>query len=118
MKEDAVNGTTALRGFLGSQPPGRLPPAASETVRGLLMTGWDELRGSGDEHTYAEKLYRAEDLTWDPPILRFILERHGGTVRGSTRAELHRWEVDVDRGVATCNTSALGCEAPCRRSGP
>jgi hypothetical protein len=35
------------------------------------------------------------------PILTFLIERHGGTVLGSTRAELQRWSVDLDRERAT-----------------
>jgi hypothetical protein len=46
-------------------------------------------------------LYRAEDVAWTPPFLTFTLERHGGTVNGSSRAELHHWEVNIETGVAT-----------------
>jgi len=43
---------------------------------------------------------RAEDLCWDPPILKFSIERHGGLVLGSTRAELQTWAIDVTTGRA------------------
>ncbi len=38
---------------------------------------------------------RTEDLAWNPPQLTFKIERHGGTVNGSTRAEMQHWCVDV-----------------------
>jgi hypothetical protein len=55
----------------------------------LLAAAWDDLsiaRGSGME---PDKLYdRMEKVHWEPPLLLFVIERHGGTVQGSTRAEL------------------------------
>ena len=45
---------------------------------------------------------RMERVEWHRPILTFLIERHGGTVLGSTRAELQPWSVDLDRGTATC----------------
>jgi len=41
-------------------------------------------------------------LIWNPPILEFEIERHGGTVQGSSRAERHGWSVDVQTRTATC----------------
>jgi hypothetical protein len=50
----------------------------------------------------AEKLYgRMESVLWEPPLLTFVIERHGSTIRGSTRAELQHWTVDVNQGTAT-----------------
>jgi hypothetical protein len=31
-------------------------------------------------------LGRMEEVVWEPPILSFTVERHGGTVQGSSRA--------------------------------
>jgi hypothetical protein len=42
------------------------------------------------------KLSRMKDATWNPPILEFTIERHGGTALGSTRASLQRWEINMD----------------------
>ena len=42
------------------------------------------------------KLFRAENLHWDPPVLSFTIERHGATVLGSTRAELHEWKINME----------------------
>src|SRR5262249_29182080 len=96
----------SLRAFLATQPPGTLLPGSAEKVVGILEACWIDLEGSGEESMHAGKLARAEDLIWHPPILSFVIERHGGTVLGSTRAELHRWEIDVDRGSATCDPQA------------
>ena len=50
----------------------------------------------------AYKLGRMEDISWNPPVLSFTIERHGGTVMGSTRAELQNWNVNVETRSATC----------------
>lgn len=74
-----------------------------------LASSWDELRYIGlDGGMKAEKITtgRIEDLTWEPPMLKFQIERHGGTVNGSTRAELQRWRVNVETG--TCELYSSG----------
>jgi len=43
---------------------------------------------------------RIENLYWNPPILRFEIERHGGTVLGSTRAEIQKWDLNVENRTA------------------
>lgn len=66
-----------------------------------LINCWDQLSGSSDQNTTALKLAgRIESLAWEPPYLYFTIERHGGTVNGSSRAELHRWCVDPDKASA------------------
>lgn len=45
-------------------------------------------------------LGRMEQVRWEPPVLSFIVERHGETVNGSTRAELQHWEVAVENRTA------------------
>ena len=47
-------------------------------------------------------LGRMEDVAWHPPLLTFTVERHGGTVMGSTRATLQEWTVDVEKKTVTC----------------
>ena len=32
----------------------------------------------------------------EPPLLSFGIERHGAVALGGTRAEVHRWTVDLD----------------------
>jgi hypothetical protein len=85
-----------LEELLGTLPSGGpLRGAESNKVLVLLREIWPFLEGSSDESTSADKVHRAEDLAWNPPLLSFVLERHGGTVHGSTRADLHHWEVDI-----------------------
>lgn len=42
------------------------------------------------------KLHRWERPRWASPILSFDIERHGATVHGSKKAEVHTWSVNVD----------------------
>jgi hypothetical protein len=79
-----------------SLPAGPLQGANRDIACEFLYEHWESLDGSSIESTTADKLHRAEDLTWKPPILSFTLERHGGTVNQSSRADLHFWEVNVD----------------------
>jgi hypothetical protein len=68
---------------------------------------WDQFKGSRAEGMDGAKLYgRIEDPAWQPPVLSFKIERHGGTVNGSTRADVHLWSVDLDAMAAKCE--ALG----------
>jgi hypothetical protein len=93
-----------LANFLKPQPSGRLHGKIKQAVIPLLVACWDELEGSDEQSTYAYKLHgRIENLTWDPPVLTFTIERHGGTVHGSAFADLHHWQVDPQRGTATCS---------------
>lgn len=48
---------------------------------------------------------RMEDENWNPPILRFMIERHGATVMGSVYAEMQCWSVDVEKGLAKLETT-------------
>jgi len=71
-----------------------------------LSQCWESIPGSDVKSTTADKLRRAEEVCWTPPILSFTLERHGGTVLGSSRASLHYWEVDTEQPEARIvNTS-------------
>lgn len=62
--------------------------------------GWDELGGNCVEKTTSDKLYRAENMRLEKPYIKFDLERHGGYVNGSTRSDLHRWKIDLEKGTA------------------
>lgn len=94
-----------LREYLSALPAGEVGRAHQSTIIGLLTECWDNLQGSEAENTWAYKLDRAEQLAWDPPCLEFVLERHGGTVKGSIYAELHDWVVDLESGQAACATN-------------
>jgi hypothetical protein len=43
----------------------------------LLANCWHELEGAGQTAMQARKLDRAEDVSWNPPVLSFTIERHG-----------------------------------------
>ena len=106
-----------------SRPPG--PIESASEVESLLAEEWNSLLCNSDDHkTFSEKLYgRMEKVKWDPSFLRFVLERHGGTVNGSTRADLHYWVVNVDertRGIVRTGRRQIvrdvgtsQCEADC-----
>ena len=72
-------------------------------ILSLLAECWDELKGADETAMRAFKLDRAEELSWDPPILSFTIERHGGTVQGSSRAELHRWSINLHEATTSCD---------------
>ena len=83
-----------LLDYLASIEPGTLSDASELEV--VLSKCWDDFTGGGVEGMAGYKLHkRMEGVTWAPPILNFFVERHGATVRGSTRAHLHRWDLNV-----------------------
>ena len=86
---------------LDSLPPGELE-VTSRLIE-LLGAYWYQLPDSTFEGMTKGKLQRMEDVKWDPPKLSFSIERHGGTMMGSTRAYLHRWVVDAESWTAECN---------------
>ena len=82
----------SLSGCLQSQRPG----AVGSDVE--VLTGcWETRPGYELEGMTPDKLDRAEKFEWWPPLLCFDIERHGSTVLGSTRADLHRITVDIDK---------------------
>src|SRR6266511_2492844 len=92
-------GLHALRHVLMETPPGPIAEPGKSRIEGLLADAWPELEGGEAEGMAAWKLRgRTEQLDWQPPCLSFVIERHGATVLGSTRAELHGWEVNVETG--------------------
>lgn len=93
----------SLKKRLSELRPGEVIEAGR--IAALLATCWHEFSGADSERMRAGKLGRMEDLFWQPPVLSFTIERHGGMGMGSTRAELQRWQVDVDRRMATCERS-------------
>jgi hypothetical protein len=89
---------------LSNTPQGVIPEPAKGKIIGLLADCWPDLEGTDDTSMKDWKLNRLEDLTWNPPDeLSFIIERHGRTVRGSTRAEVHKWIINLNLGTASCN---------------
>lgn len=87
----------SLQDLLSTIPPGHMSDGDCLQILPELSQCWDAIPGSEVESTTADKLHRAEEVCWTPPILSFTLERHGGTVLGSSRASLHYWEVDTEQ---------------------
>ena len=81
-----------LSDFLKAQPPG---PVDIDVE--LLAACWETLSGSHLEGMTPEKLHRIENPEWRPPLLCFDIERHGPTVLGSSRADLHHMAIDIDK---------------------
>lgn len=93
-----------LREFLATVKPGEVPETAD--LDRFLTECWDDFDGSNDGGMQAYKLLgRLEKVRWEPPILRFVVERHGGTVCGSSRAELQHWEVNLNDKTAQITKS-------------
>ena len=68
-----------------------------DQVIGLLGACWSMFDGSNRTKMDGGKLYRAEKLSWNPPLLSFEIERHGAMFYGSTRAEVQDWEVNLEK---------------------
>ena len=92
-----------LIAYLNNLLPG--PVSNLGELGSLLYACWEEFAGANAEGMNSDKLNRMENVSWDPPILTFNIERHGGTVLGSTRAEIHQWDVNVEEMTAVCLTS-------------
>jgi len=89
--------------YLRSIPPGQIANAGP--LDSLLANCWNELHSATAGGMQPSKLLgRMESISWKPPMLSFTIERHGGTVLGSTRAELQYWQVNVETRSATCST--------------
>jgi hypothetical protein len=84
-----------LTSLLNEMEPG--PVGNTTDLEKALALAWDDLSGLGDGGMDCWKLFdRMEKVVWQPPILSFVIERHGGTVCGSSRAERQHWNVNLD----------------------
>jgi hypothetical protein len=90
--------------FLNSLPAGKVPDSgkASRAICSFLSDCWDDIPGSDTGKVGSGRLDHIKQLEWNPPDLSFVILRHGGTVMGSSRAELKGWTVDVERRTAVC----------------
>ncbi len=88
-----------LRKFAAGLNPGELDDDERACLESLLADGWDDFN-SGDDHGAGMEPYklrgRMERVKWNPPELTFMIERHGATVLGSSRAELQSWTLDFN----------------------
>src|ERR1035438_2078306 len=67
-------------------PPG--PVADVPTLERLLAAAWGDLVGDDGGMVAHKLMNRMKAVTWNSPILSFRIERHGGTVLGSSRGEM------------------------------
>ena len=93
-----------LEKYLATQPQGAV--TEPDDLVGLLSACWDRFVGSGETAMAAYKLDRMENVRWYLPTLTFEVERHGGAVMGSTRAEMQKWTLDMD--ALTAKTESVG----------
>ena len=97
--------TKALHDELLGLPSG--PIHDTDRIETLLSNAWGEFYGSDAGGMLAEKIRgRVVDLTWEPPLLSFCIERHGGTVQGSSRAEIQYWVLNMTSLSATYSVAS------------
>lgn len=89
--------------YLGRLPEG--PVADTCELERLLAECWHEFAGDYGGMKPQKLFGRMENVRWRPPILRFVIERHGGTALGSTRAEMQYWDLDVEHRTLTMDVS-------------
>ena len=93
--------------YLGSVRPGSIKEDR-EKLESAVSSCWGEFDGTEELDGY-KLLHRTEDIRWQPPILSFVIERHGATVLGSKYAELHEWTLNLETRQA--NVSVVGKRA-------
>ena len=85
-----------FRKLMEELPPGKI--GDSSDVAFALSNVWSMLDGADQEGMDSEKIIgRMEEVVWEPPVLSFMIERHGGLILGSVCAELHEWSVNVEK---------------------
>jgi hypothetical protein len=104
-ENEGMTGVDRLRAYLATTQPGRVTDTPG--LECLLAARWDEFSGEYGGMEGYKVLGRMEDVTWEPPVLRFSVERHGRPVTGSTRADLQGWTVNTEQSTVFCEP--LGC---------
>jgi len=102
LSEDDLQGPLdLLRAHLSGLPSGTVQDISK--LEKLLVHVWDMLPGSSAQGMRSSKLSgRLENPAWQRPCVTFQIARHGGTVMGSTRAELQTWRVDIENLNVKC----------------
>lgn len=78
------------------------PVPATDDLERLVAECWADLACSDEGGMEACKVVgRMEQVVWTPPVLSFVIERHGGLTCGSTRAEVQHWAINLDKNEAT-----------------
>ena len=92
---------------------GLLNDIDTSRVEGFLAEHWNQLVKVVDGGMQGFKVVgRTEKMEWQPPVLSFKIERHGGTAQGSSRAELQHWQLDTADCVATFNGDSYRQKRP------
>lgn len=91
----------ALKKYLQKMPAGTIDETTE--LERLLAQYWHQLEGDHGGMEGYKLCGRMEDVSWSPPTITFTIERHGGTVLGSTRAELQHFRVDVEQKTIDCS---------------
>ena len=87
--------------FLNGLSDGDFNEQVASRLSKLLTFCWESFDGSSETSMAAHKIDgRARGFKWKSPILTFEIERHGGTVIGSTRADRQEWTIDVEKRTA------------------
>jgi len=96
---------TSLRKYLYEIGPGQI--SDTDHLSQILQECWHEFRGADVESMAGYKLIgRMEGVEWNPPVLQFEIERHGRTVMGSSRADIHTWQIDINAKTAICEKTS------------
>lgn len=100
MTKTSENIMERLQQFLQKIPAGTIFAERQPDLWGVLYNTWDEIEGSAEGKMTKDKIYRAKTMEWSPPILSFVVDRHGAFVQGSSKEELVGWDIDVSTGKA------------------
>lgn len=92
--------TNNLRDFLATISPG--PITDTNELSERLADTWNEFTGDDGGLDGRKLLGRMEEVAWRPPLLTFTIERHGGTVLGSTKGTLQEWTVNMETRTVAC----------------
>lgn len=98
-----------LVALLTDVPPGPLTGDIIDKVMNQVEGSWTDFSGSSDSKMDSGKIGRgmgAENVTWEPPILSFVILRHGAAMLGSNRAEKQGWRLNLD--TKTANHAPVG----------
>ena len=93
---------TALRTYLDGIGAGDV--SELDGLPALIAKCWNALTIADAQGMKPEKLDRMEQVRWNPPLLFFEIERHGGMVKGSVYAEIQAWRIDVQTLTASCGS--------------
>lgn len=98
-----MTGLEKLAAQLQDLSAGPVSGSAKMDITRLLSDCWNEFGGAADSRMAYWKIIRDEGpqrMMWSPPRLSFTIERHGGIVQGSTRAEKQEWVLDIEKKTA------------------